>query len=241
MAKAPEEWLQKIYSLCVSAGMSEHDAEECVTETVLRYRRRRGMFPWEEDAPNEASLRLMAHDVACEHKRASLRRQRLESEYCAQQKTLHASQQSPEDGAIANADAERFRALLPPYLRDTLTLLEAGYTPAEIARLLKLRPSTVYAYRRDLKAYFVKYFGYDPRNLWGRVGNYSGGCAVQLPKLQMEVNDDATTEGIAFANERVSDCECGSDAAHLSCPCRAQRGGGIKCRQDAEVRPKLSY
>ncbi len=164
MATTPDVWIEWIHTLCIRAGLSAPDAEECVCEILQRYCRRRGAYPWNELAPDERLLRLVAHNVACEYQRTSAHRQRPERDYCAQQQALARAAETPEHQAISNVDAERFRAKLPRYLRETLTLLEAGYTPAEIARTLGVCESTVRTYRRELKAKFVKYFGYDPTN-----------------------------------------------------------------------------
>ena len=61
------------------------------------------------------------------------------------------------------------------------------------AEQLGVSVNTVYAYRQELQARFVKYFGYDPRNRGGRVVNYSGGSAQGLPRPTQEVTDDETT------------------------------------------------
>lgn len=225
MAKTPEEWLRYIRTLCLRAGLSEHDAEECLAETLLRYQQRRGVYPWDEETPSETLLRILTRDVACEWKRVFTRRQRLDAEYCALQHALHTQRQSPEACAIANAEAERFRASLPLHLRRTLELLELGYTPAEIARQLALRPSTVYTYCRDLKAHFIQYFGYDPRIRGSRVGNYSGSPVEELSNIYEEVDADETTQSVADERVGAGACECCSDAAHPDCPCRTQRGG----------------
>lgn len=234
MAKTPEEWLRYIRTLCMRTGLSEHDAEECLAETLLRYQQRRGVYPWDEETPSETLLRTLARDVACEWKRVSARRQRREAEYCALQHALHAQRQSPAACAIANAEAERFRASLPPYLRHTLQLLEQGYTPVEIARQLALRPSTVYTYCRDLKAHFIRYFGYDPRIRGSCVGNYSRSPVEGLSNIYEEVDADETTQSVADERVGAGACECCCDAAHLGCPCRTQRGG-VKCRVDVVI------
>ncbi|MDW8052579.1 MAG: hypothetical protein RMJ83_08895, partial [Armatimonadota bacterium] len=131
MAKTLAEWQRWVYDNCVHSGLYGCDAEECVSETLLRYHARRGVYPWDELVPDEKLLRLLVRNVACEYKRARARRQQLERAYYAQRQAVIAAAATPEAQAIANADAARFLALLPRYLRHTLTLLEAGYTPAE--------------------------------------------------------------------------------------------------------------
>lgn len=229
MAKTPTEWIAWTYALCIHAGLSALDAEECVCEVLQRYCRRRGAYPWDDPAPDELLLRLIAHHVACEFQRASARRQRLERDYCAQQQALISTAATPEQQAIANADAERFRATLPYYLRKTLTLLEAGYTPAEIARMLGVRESTVRTYRRELKAKFVKYFGYDPTNRGCCVVNYSGSANSGFPNACEEVDDETTAEDTGHCGVIVSDCEPCGDAPHAGGAQRVQRGGGRTC------------
>lgn len=230
MAKTPNEWMCYIRTLCLRMGLSAHDAEECIAETLMRYQQKRGVYPWDEDIPSDTLLRMLARDVACELMRVLTRRQRLEAAYCALQHALHAQNPSPEACAIANAEAERFRESLPPYLRRTLELLEMGYTPAEIARQLNICISTVYTYFRDLKARFVKYFGYDPRIQGSHVGIriISGSRVSALPNTHEEVNDDETTEDVADKRISANDCKCDCDAAHPSCLSRNRRGGGGK-------------
>jgi DNA-directed RNA polymerase specialized sigma24 family protein len=233
MAKMPDEWMHYICTLCLRMGLSDHDAEECVAEILIRYQQRRGVYPWDEDTPSNALLRMLARDVACELMRVLTRRQRLEAEYCALQHALHAQNPSPEACALANAEAEQFRESIPPHLRRTLELLEMGYTPAEIARQSNIRASTVYTYCRDLKVHFVKYFGYDPRIQGSRVGNYSGNAARRSQSNTQEVTDDAATaEVLGFDGVGVSDSEPDGDAPHLGGAERTARGGVIKCLLD---------
>jgi DNA-directed RNA polymerase specialized sigma24 family protein len=228
MAKTPNEWQHWVRTYCTHAGLNERDADECVSEVLLRYRHRRGTYPWEEPAPDEKLLRLLVQNVICEYKRTCARRQHLEREYCALQQALFAATETPEQQAVSNAAAEQFRAQLPCYLRQTLELLEAGYTPAEIAQQLGVCVSTVYTYRRELKAHFIRFFGYDPRISGVRVVNYSGSARMGFQTDCEEVSDE-TAEDTGGYSVGVSDCEPGGDAPHLGSAERVQRGGGRTC------------
>ncbi|MCS7190469.1 MAG: hypothetical protein NZ843_02565 [Fimbriimonadales bacterium] len=225
MAKTPTQWIAQVRCLCTRAGLLLQDAEECVAETLTRYSRRRGTYPWDDPAPDEPLLRLLAHNVACEYKRTTARRQQLERDYCAQQQAVIAAAATPEEQAIANADAAQFRASLPRYLRHTLTLLEAGYTPAETAQQLGVSVSTVYTYIRDLKAHFVEFFGYDPRIRGRCVVNYSGSAQTGFQSGSEEVYDEAASKAFGSYGVGVSDSEPCGDARHLGCAERVQRGG----------------
>lgn len=181
MAKTPAEWQRWVRAHCAHAGLPEADADECVSETLLRYYHRRKAYPWDESTPDVKLLRLLARNVAREYQRARARRQRLERDYCALLQALTSHAISLEHQAVFNADAERFRNTLPTYLQQTLGLLEAGYTPAEIAQQLNIRVSTVYSYCCDLRVRFIEYFGYDPRISGGCVVNYSGSAETSFP------------------------------------------------------------
>ncbi len=229
MAKIPEEWLQRLTRLCLGACVAHDDAETCACDILLRYHHRRGVYPWDEPTPDEKLLRLLARDVIAEHLRTLARRRRLEAEYCACLQHAHACAPTPMQMAIENADAERFYATLPPYLRRTLELLDGVYTPAEIAEHLGVSVNTVYAYQQELRVHFVKYFDYDPRNRGGRVGNYSGSASQGLPRPTQEVTDDETTaDDTGYDGVVVSDSEPCGDAPHAGGVERVQRGGGDK-------------
>ena len=226
MAKTPAEWIAWIHASCTRAGLSALDADECVSETLLRYHHRRGAYPWDEPAPDVILLRLLARNVAHEYQRACARHQRLERDYCSLQQALMTCALPPEQQAVSNADAERFRSALPTYLQQTLELLEAGYTPAEIAQRLNIRVSTIYTYCRDLKARFIEYFGYDPRISGACVVNYSGSAETGFPNACEEVsNGETTAEDTGHYGVVVSDCESCGDAPHAGGAQRVQRGG----------------
>lgn len=225
MARTEGEWLLQVRKLCVSTALPLQDAEDCVAETLIRYCRWRGAYPWEEAVPDEPLLRLLAHNVAREYQRTAARRQRLERVYCAVQQALIATAPDLEQQAVSNAHATQFRAELPRYLKRTLTLLEAGYTPAEIASVLGVCESTVRAYRRALRARFVRFFGYDPTNRGSCVVNCSGSASTGFPICSKEVYDETASENAEYHSVVVGSYEPRSNAAH---PCRAervQRGG----------------
>lgn len=228
MAQTPKEWQHRLRSQCACADLTNDDADECVSEILLRYRHRRGAYPWEEPAPDEKLLRLLVQNVVCEYKRTCARRQHLEREYCALQQALFAATETPEHQALSNAAADQFRAQLPCYLRQTLELLEAGYTPAEIAQQLGVCVSSVYTYRRELKAHFIRFFGYDPRISGVRVVNYSGSARTGF-QIDCEEASDETAEDTGDYSVGVSDCEPCGDAPHLGGAERVQRGGGRTC------------
>jgi len=224
MAQTPKEWQHRLRSQCACAGLMTVDADECVSEVLLRYRHRRGAYPWEEPAPNEKLIRILVQNVVYEYKRTCARRQHLEREYCALQQALFATAETHERQAVSNAAADQFRAQLPCYLRQTLELLEAGYTPAEIAQQLGICASTIYTYRRELKAHFIRFFGYDPRISGGRVVNCNGIARTGFQTDCEEVSDE-TAEDTGHYSTGVSDCEPCGDARHPDIAERVQRGG----------------
>jgi len=150
-------------------GLNPDDAQDCVTEVCLRYRKRTGTFPHDEETPDLRLLRLLTLNVVREHQRTQQRRLRLEQDYFALQRQQQANAPTPMAQAIARVDCEQFRAQLPDYLRRTLELMEAGDTPKAIAARLGVAVGTVYSYQRELRERFVEFFGYDPRKSGGRV------------------------------------------------------------------------
>jgi DNA-directed RNA polymerase specialized sigma24 family protein len=161
--------LERIYRQCLQLGLNPDDAHDCVAEVCLRYRKRTGTFPHDEETPDLRLLRLLTLNVVREHQRTQQRRQRLEQDYLALQRQQHASAPTPMAQAIARVDCEQFRAQLPDYLRRTLERMEAGDTPKAIAAQLGVAVGTVYSYQRELRERFVEFFGYDPRKSGVRV------------------------------------------------------------------------
>lgn len=215
-----------VHYLCLRCGVSPEEANDCVSEVMLRYNKRTGAFPCQQPAPDLPLLRQLARDVACEHIRARLRRQRLEQEYLAQMRCERAVAPSPMALAIAHLDGEQFHTSLPDYLRQTLRLMEQGYSAKEIAEQLGVAVGTVYAYQNELRRKFVDFFGYDPRKSGVRVGNYSGYSARGDRDDTQEVDDAASSEGTWGSCVVVGSSEPDSVARH---PCRHQRvarGGG---------------
>ena len=164
--------LERIYRQCLQLGLNPDDARDCVAEVCLRYRKRTGTFPHDEETPDLRLLRLLTLNVVREHQRTQQRRLRLEQDYLAQQRQQHASAPTPMARAIARVDCERFRAQLPDYLRRTLERMEAGDTPKAIAARLGVAVGTVYSYQHELRERFVEFFGYDPRKSGGLRESY---------------------------------------------------------------------
>jgi DNA-directed RNA polymerase specialized sigma24 family protein len=219
--------LESIYRQCLHLGLNPDDAHDCVAEVCLRYHKRTGTFPHDEETPDLRLLRLLTLNVVREHQRTQQRRQRLEQDYLAQQRQQHASAPTPMAQAIARVDCERFRAQLPDYLRRTLERMEAGDTPKAIAARLGVAVGTVYSYQRELRERFVEFFGYDPRKSGVRVVNYSGCSEASSSDNTQEVRNDATAEDPWCSGVVVSGSELGSVARH---PDRSGsddwRGGG---------------
>ncbi|MCS6919885.1 MAG: hypothetical protein NZM28_08950, partial [Fimbriimonadales bacterium] len=90
-----EAWKHYIETVCEAKGLPHEDAEECVSEVLLRYIRRRGALPWEEEQPEAALLNLLTRDVAHERLRSLRRRQRLQETYERLQLSFQASLPSP--------------------------------------------------------------------------------------------------------------------------------------------------
>ena len=206
-------------------GLNPDDAHDCVTEVCLRYHKRTGTFPHDEETPDLRLLRLLTLNVVREHQRTQQRRQRLEQDYLAQQRQQHASAPTPMAQAIARVDCERFRAQLPDYLRCTLERMEAGDTPKAIAARLGVAVGTVYSYQRELRERFVEFFGFDPRKSGGRVLYYSGCLSVGDRDDTQEVQNDATAEGTWCSGVVVSRSEPDCAARHPECSSRLTRGG----------------
>ena len=218
--------LERIYRQCLHLGLNPDDAHDCVTEVCLRYHKRTGAFPHDEETPDLRLLRLLTLNVVREHQRTQQRRQRLEQDYLAQQRQQHASAPTPMAQAIARVDCERFRAQLPDYLRCTLERMEAGDTPKAIAAQLGVAVGTVYSYQRELRERFVEFFGYDPRKSGVRVVNYSGCSEASSSDDTQEVQNDATAEDAWCSGVVVSGSEPDCVARHPECSRRLTRGGG---------------
>lgn len=219
-----EAWKRYIETVCEAKGLSREDAEECVSEVLLRYTIRRGALPWEEERPEPALIDLLTRDVAHERLRCLHRRQRLHETYERLQQSFQVLP-TPEDVAISSAEVETFRKQLPEYLLRTLDLLVDGYTPREVANLLKVSVGTVYAYRAELREKFIEYFGYDPRNSRTRIGNYIG-CAKQRSSFDSEEAYDETSSDGLRADCTHSDCAAAHDELSLSNEYARNRGGG---------------
>lgn len=218
--------LEGIYRQCLRLGLNPDDAHDCVAEVCLRYRKRTGAFPHDEETTDLRLLRLLTLNVVREFQRAQQRRQRLEQDYCALQQQQQASTPTPMAQAIARVDCEQFRAQLPDYLRRTLEQMEAGDTPKAIAAQLGVAVSTVYSYQRELRERFVAFFGYDPRKSGGCVVNYSGCSEASSSDNTQEVQNDATAEDAWCSGVVVSGSELSGVARHPECGSRLARGGG---------------
>jgi len=219
--------LESIYRQCLHLGLNPDDARDCVAEVCLRYHKRTGTFPHDEETPDLCLLRLLTLNVVREHQRTQQRRQRLEQDYLAQQRQQHASAPTPMAQAIARVDCERFRAQLPDYLRRTLELMEAGDTPKAIAARLGVAVGTVYSYQRELRERFVEFFGYDPRKSGVRVVNYSGCSEASSSDNTQEVRNDATAEDPWCSGVVVSGSEPDCAARHPECSSRLTRGAAM--------------
>lgn len=224
--------LERIYRQCLQLGLNPDDARDCVAEVCLRYHKRTGTFPHDEETPDLRLLRLLTLNVVREHQRTQQRRQRLEQDYPAQQRQQHASAPTPMAQAIARVDCERFRAQLPDYLRRTLELMEAGDTPKAIAARLGVAVGTVYSYQRELRERFMAFFGYDHRKSGGRVVNYSGCSEASSSDDTQEVQNDATAEDPWCSGVVVSRSEPDCVARHPECSSRLTRGGGSDGSRD---------
>ena len=218
--------LESIYRQCLHLGLNSDDARDCVAEVCLRYHKRTGAFPHDEETPDLRLLRLLTLNVVREHQRTQQRRLRLEQDYLAQQRQQQASAPTPMAQAIARVDCEQFRAQLPDYLRRTLERMEAGDTPKAIAAQLGVAVGTVYSYQRELRERFVEFFGYDPRKSGGSCLNYSGCLSVGDRDDTQEVQNDATAEGTWCSSVVVSGSEPDCAARHPECSSRLTRGGG---------------
>jgi DNA-directed RNA polymerase specialized sigma24 family protein len=153
--------LESIYRQCLHLGLNPDYARDCVAEVCLRYHKRTGTFPHDEETPDLRLLRLLTLNVVREHQRTQQRRLRLEQDYLALQRQQQASAPTPMAQAIARVDCEQFRAQLPDYLRRTLERMEAGDTPKAIAAQLGVAVGTVYSYQRELPSSWT----YDPYRL----------------------------------------------------------------------------
>jgi len=224
--------LERIYRQCLHLGLNPDDAHNCVTEVCLRYRKRTGTFPHDEETPDLRLLRLLTLNVVREHQRTQQRRLRLEHDYFALQRQQHASAPTPMAQAIARVDCEQFRAQLPDYLRRTLELTEASDTPKAIAAQLGVAVGTVYSYQHELRERFVAFFGYDPRKSGVRVVNYSGCSEASSSDDTQEVQNDATAEGTWCSGVVVSRSEPDRVARHPECSSRLTRGGGSDGSRD---------
>jgi DNA-directed RNA polymerase specialized sigma24 family protein len=218
--------LERIYRQCLQLGLNPDDARDCVAEVCVRYHKRTGAFPHDEETPDLRLLRLLTLNVVREFQRAQQRRLRLEHDYFALQRQQHASAPTPMAQAIARVDCKRFRAQLPDYLRRTLELMEAGDTPKAIAAQLGVAVGTVYSYQRELRERFVAFFGYDPRKSGVRVVNYSGCSEASSSDNTQEVRNDATAEDPWCSGVVVSGSEPDCAARHPECSRRLTRGGG---------------
>jgi len=219
--------LERIYRQCPQLGLNSDDARDCVTEVCLRYHKRTGTFPHDEETPDLRLLRLLTLNVVREHQRTQQRRLRLEHDYFALQRQQQASAPTPMAQAIAPVDCEQFRAQLPDYLRRTLERMEAGDTPKAIAARLGVAVGTVYSYQRELRERFVGFFGYDPRKSGGCVVNYSGCSEASSSDNTQEVRNDATAEGTWCSVVVVSGSEPDCAARHPECSSRLTRGAAM--------------
>ncbi len=46
MATTPRQWWQYVQRLCLRAGLTEDDANDCVWAILARYQQRRSSYPW---------------------------------------------------------------------------------------------------------------------------------------------------------------------------------------------------
>lgn len=194
MATTPHQWWQYVQGLCLRAGLTEDDANDCVWAVLARYQQRRGSYPWEEPSPDLRLLGQLTRNIVAESCRANQRRHQNEQSYYAFVAAIHAATPSPYEHASAQVDYERFLEFLPSYLQRTLLLLMDGYTPDEIAQRLQVVVGTVYAYRQQLREKFVEFYGYDPRISGSCVVNYSGNAEGCSQSDTQEVTDDATSQ-----------------------------------------------
>jgi DNA-directed RNA polymerase specialized sigma24 family protein len=60
---------ESIYRQCLHLGLNPDDAHDCVAEVCLRYHKRTGAFPHDEETPDLRLLRLLTLNVVREHQR----------------------------------------------------------------------------------------------------------------------------------------------------------------------------
>lgn len=227
METMPAKWYQRAVQACIQAGLSEPDAQDCAWAVLERYHRRRERFPWEEAGADERLFQRVVANIVAEFRRTQRFRQAREADYCALVRLQIEATPALQTQAIEHVEYERFLHSLPPYLRQTLRLLQQGYTVREVAQIRGVSKLTIYAYRQELRAKFVDFFGYDPRKSVGCVVNYSGNANRHSQSDTEEVSDDApTAEVLEFDGAIVSDSELSGDAPHRGSAERTARGGG---------------
>lgn len=153
-------------------GVPTAELDDAVQETFLVAFRRRDAF--REDASQRAWLFGIARRVAAHNRRSSGRRLRLVG--AMTNEPSHAADPYDE---VALRDAAQlvhhFLTNLPPRRREVFILAELeGYTGAEIAEALRIKPNTVWSRLRAARESFERYLGtlrareHGAENRWDR-------------------------------------------------------------------------
>lgn len=161
MAPSAYDWIEWLRMRLVRSGLPLEEAEDCTTEILLRYQRRKGCYPWEQLDADKRLLVSLVCDKACEYYRKQVRRTRAERAYLMRQ-SPHLSNPSPEEEAIGRVLVKQFTAYLPPHLRGVLELRLEGLNTTEIARELGISVGAVCRYLSDLRQYWLRFLGPNP-------------------------------------------------------------------------------
>ncbi len=149
------EWIARTVRYCRAHGLSSEDAQDSVSEVLLRYQHVRGAYPWEEEQPSKWVLWIKARDVSKELIRREARRLQLLAHHI----DATPSRPSPnEDEIVSNIDAMRFVQSLPSRLRKLVILRLEGHTHSECAQQMAVSVRTVKRYACELRRQFFQYF-----------------------------------------------------------------------------------
>lgn len=220
MPDSPDGWAHTLLGYWCSQGLSVEQAQDCLSETFLRYSRRRDLPPWNAGEP-PPSLWRIARDVLCEHWRRRAREQQQTERLLVHYRCIW---YRPCDDEV---EAETFRLSLPPRLSEVLALRLEGYTCREIAGLLHLSESTVKSYLAELRTKFREFYGYDPTKSPSDSGYIYGSLTAGEDDTSDKKED--TTDANAHSSGMDGDGASGGKRVRpASHPRRARRraGGG---------------
>ncbi len=221
MSGCPDGWAHTLLGYWCSHGLSVEQAQDCLSETFLRYSRRRHLPPWNTGEPPPALWRI-ARDLLCEHWRRRAREQQQAERLLVHYRCIC------DRPCVDEVETETFRLSLPPRLSEVLALRLEGYTCREIAGQLHLSESTVKSYLAELRTKFREFYGYDPTK--------SASASGYIDR-SLTASEEDTTNANAHSSGMDGDGASGGErvrpAAHPRCARRRAGGGGSR-KPDAE-------